>query len=44
LLARSYLLLGDGAAAVSELERLVAEDGGSEWGVQAADYLRKYRG
>lgn len=44
LLARSYLLLGDGAAAVSELERLVAEDGGSEWGAQAAAYLRKYRG
>jgi len=44
LLARSYLLLGDGAAAVAELERLSREDGGSEWGSKAAAYLRKYRG
>jgi hypothetical protein len=44
LLALSYVLLGDGAAAVTELERLVTEDGGSEWGSKATAYLRKYRG
>lgn len=44
LLARSYLLLGDGAAAISALEELVRSDGGSSWGEKATAYLRKYRG
>ena len=44
LLARSYLLLGDGAAAISALEELVRVDGRSSWGEKATAYLRKYRG